>query len=64
MAYDVCFEEDDFSNMFSSGIDDIENGDNFYDYASWFYDEYGRDIFDCTDDIDEPFRCVTGKVIC
>ena len=30
----------------SSGIDDIDGGDNFYDYAKYFFDEYGEYLFD------------------
>lgn len=29
-----------------SCVDDIEDGDNFFDYAHWFYQEYGDDMFD------------------
>lgn len=32
--------------LYNSGIDDIDDGDNFEDYAKWFYDNYGYEIFD------------------
>ena len=43
--------EKDFSTpedtrLFHSGIEDIDNGDNFEDYASWFYENYEHEIFD------------------
>ena len=33
--------------MYRSGVSDIEGGDNFYDYAEWFWDMYENQIFDC-----------------
>ena len=29
-----------------SGIEDIEEGDTFMDYVSYFFDSYGDDLFD------------------
>lgn len=32
--------------VYRSGVDDIIDGDNFEDYAQWFYDNYEDEIFD------------------
>jgi hypothetical protein len=34
------------TRLYESGIDDIDNGDNFEDYAKWFYSNYEYEIFD------------------
>lgn len=34
------------SRLYQSGIDDIEDGDNFEDYSKWFYNNYENEIFD------------------
>lgn len=34
------------TRLYNSGIDDIYDGDNFGDYAKWFYDNYEHEIFD------------------
>lgn len=31
---------------YKSGIFDIHGGDNFSDYAKWFYDNYEDELFD------------------
>lgn len=36
--------EDD--RVYQSGVNDIVDGDNFEDYAKWFYDNYEDEIFD------------------
>lgn len=32
--------------VLKSYVEDIEGGDNFIDYVSYFFDTYGKDIFD------------------
>lgn len=32
--------------LYISCVDDIDHGDNFEDYAKWFYDQYEEDIFE------------------
>ena len=32
--------------LFQSGIEDIDYGDNFADYARYFFNTYGEDLFD------------------
>lgn len=34
------------TRSYQSGIEDIDGGDNFSDYAKWFYNRYENDIFD------------------
>lgn len=34
------------TRLYCSGIEDINGGDNFSDYAKFFYDNYGKEIFD------------------
>ena len=34
------------SRSFKSMVFDIPNGDNYYDYAEYFYNEYGDSLFD------------------
>lgn len=49
-----CFyEERDFysseeidDRLYQSGVEDIEGGDNFADYAKYFFNTYGEDLFD------------------
>lgn len=36
--------EDD--RLYASNIDDIEGGDNFAEYAEWFWEEYGFELYD------------------
>lgn len=36
--------EDD--RLYSSGIDDVDGGDSFDEYAKWFWDEYECEIYD------------------
>lgn len=31
--------------VFVSGVEDIKGGDNYYDYAEWFYNEFEQDLF-------------------
>lgn len=43
--------EEDFyppedKRVYRSGIKDIVGGDNFGDYAEWFYDNYEDELFD------------------
>lgn len=33
------------TRYYRSGIEDIEGGDNFADYAEYFFDTYGKEIF-------------------
>lgn len=33
--------------VFSSGICDVPNGDAFYGYAEYFWEEYENHLFDC-----------------
>lgn len=40
-----CFPPED-DRLYSSGIDDIEGGDNFADYAEWFWEVYEEEIYD------------------
>ena len=35
------------TRYYRSGVADIEGGDNFADYAEYFFDNYGKEIFDC-----------------
>lgn len=50
MVNDVLTEKDFYppsdDREYVSYVDDVEEGDNFYDYAGWFYNEYGDDLFD------------------
>ena len=50
MVNDVLTEKDFYppsdDREYISCVDDVEEGDNFYDYAGWFYNEYGDDLFD------------------
>ena len=32
--------------VYTSGIDDIEGGDNFAEYAEYFWEEYGHELYD------------------
>lgn len=32
--------------VYTSGIDDIEGGDNFAEYAEYFWEEYGYELYD------------------
>ena len=32
--------------IYRSGVNDIVDGDNFDDYAKWFYDNYEDELFD------------------
>lgn len=32
--------------LYQSGIEDIDDGDNFEDYSKWFYSNYENEIFD------------------
>lgn len=34
------------TRLYNSCIEDIDNGDNYDDYAKWFYDNYENEIFD------------------
>lgn len=34
------------NRVYTSGIDDIEGGDNFAEYAEYFWEEYGHDLYD------------------
>jgi hypothetical protein len=34
------------TRLYNSGIDDINDGDNFDDYSKWFYDNYEYELFD------------------
>lgn len=48
---DYELTEEDFyppedKRIYRSGISDIVGGDNFVDYAEWFYDNYENDLFD------------------
>ena len=43
--------EEDFyppedKRTWKSGVEDIDEEDNFANYAKWFYDNYGDEIFD------------------
>lgn len=45
------FESSDFyppedTRFYVSGVEDIEGGDNFYDYAEYFWDTYGHELYD------------------
>ena len=33
------------TRYYRSGVKDIEGGDNFADYAKYFFDTYGKEIF-------------------
>ena len=37
------------SRAYSSGVDDVDGGDSFNEYAIWFWDEYGYEIYDDID---------------
>lgn len=49
---DYCeLSEKDFyppedKRVFKSGVEDINNGDNFEDYSKWFYENYEDELFD------------------
>ena len=32
--------------VYASGIDDIDGGDNFAEYAEYFWETYGHEIYD------------------
>ena len=34
------------TRYYRSGVSDISGGDNFADYAEYFFDTYGKEIFD------------------
>jgi hypothetical protein len=34
------------TRMLKSGVEDVEGGDSFADYTKWFFDNYGKDLFD------------------
>ena len=34
------------TRKYESLVEDIDGGDNFEDYAEWFYDNYEDEIFD------------------
>ena len=34
------------TRVYHSGVANIKGGDNFAEYANWFYDNYGDEIFD------------------
>lgn len=34
------------TRLYYSGIEDINGGDNFSDYAKFFFNNYGKEIFD------------------
>ena len=34
------------TRYYRSGVEDIEGGDNFADFAEYFFDTYGKEIFD------------------
>lgn len=34
------------TRFYTSGVEDIEGGDNFYDYAEYFWDTYGHELYD------------------
>ena len=34
------------TRYYRSGVRDIKDGDNFAEYAAYFFDNYGKDIFD------------------
>ena len=34
------------TRLYESGIEDIDDGDNFDDYVKWFYNNYEHEIFD------------------
>lgn len=50
--YDEYTEREHYSpeeiddRLYQSGIEDIEGGDNFADYARYFFNTYGEDLFD------------------
>lgn len=49
LGYEI--KEEDFyppedKRVYRSGIKNIAGGDNFEDYAEWFYDNYENDLFD------------------
>ena len=39
------YPPEDF-RLYKSGISDIYGGDNFEDYAKWFYSNYENELFD------------------
>ena len=49
-SYYEITEEDFYppedTRLFQSGIEDIDDGDNFDDYSKWFYSNYEDEIFD------------------
>ena len=49
--YSYMLTEKDFyppedTRMYCSGIEDINGGDNFSDYTKYFFNVYGKEIFD------------------
>ena len=50
--YLSCEERDYYSpeeiddRLYQSDVDDIDGGDNFADYARYFFNTYGEDLFD------------------
>lgn len=49
--YNYILTEKDFyppedTRVYCSGIDDIDGGDNFSDYTKYFFNNYGKEIFD------------------
>ena len=50
MAYHVLGDKDFYppsdEREYESSVDDIENGDNYFEYARSFYEEYGDWLFD------------------
>lgn len=50
-TYDYVISEKDFyppedKRLYRSGIEDIPDGDNFFEYCNWFFYVYENDIFD------------------
>lgn len=48
---DYVLTEKDFyppedKRIYRSGVSDIVDGDNFEEYAKWFYDNYEDELFD------------------
>lgn len=35
------------TRLYTSGIDDVNDGDSFAEYAEYFWDTYEDELFDC-----------------
>lgn len=49
--FNGCLREEDFyppadTRLYESGVCDVEGGDDYEDYAKWFWEQYEYEIYD------------------